>query len=166
MVRVDNRLIHGQILEAWVPHIQAKCIIIADDNVAGDFFYETAMRIAVPSEIELIVITVAEFVKHYDMAKKGGKKTIVLFSTVTDAIKAYNLGFQFDELNIGNIHNDEYKICCAPFVFLSDNDIENIHQLLEEKKVRVRIKSLPRDRDVNFVDAISEYCGKSHKAGI
>ena len=51
LVRVDNRLVHGQILEAWVPFIKAKCIFVVDDNSASDFFCETVIRMAVPSEI-------------------------------------------------------------------------------------------------------------------
>jgi len=35
LVRVDSRLVHGQILEAWVPHVRAKCIIVVDNKVAG-----------------------------------------------------------------------------------------------------------------------------------
>jgi len=53
LVRVDERLIHGQILEAWVPFLKAACIIVANDGVAADFFRETVMRMAVPSETEL-----------------------------------------------------------------------------------------------------------------
>ncbi len=53
LVRVDNRLVHGQILEAWVPFIQAKCIMVVDDKHASDFFCETVIRMAVPSEIEI-----------------------------------------------------------------------------------------------------------------
>ena len=159
LVRVDNRLIHGQILEAWVPYVQAQCLIVVNDKVAGDFYYDTVMRIAVPSEIELIISPVEEFVNQYQFIQQGGKKTIVLFSTLADAAKAYNLGFKFDKLNIGNVYNDEYKICCAPSVFLCDSDIRDILQLLEEKKVAVEIKGLPRDRAVSIADVIGEYCG-------
>jgi PTS system mannose-specific IIB component len=38
LVRVDNRLVHGQIIEAWVPFIHAGCIVVVDDDVASDFF--------------------------------------------------------------------------------------------------------------------------------
>jgi mannose/fructose/N-acetylgalactosamine-specific phosphotransferase system component IIB len=53
LVRVDNRLVHGQILEAWVPFVEARCIMVVDDNSAGDFFCETVIRMAVPSDIEV-----------------------------------------------------------------------------------------------------------------
>jgi mannose/fructose/N-acetylgalactosamine-specific phosphotransferase system component IIB len=65
LVRVDNRLVHGQILEAWVPFLQAACIIVVDDHVAGDFFRETVIKMAVPSEVEVIVSSVKSFSTNF-----------------------------------------------------------------------------------------------------
>jgi PTS system mannose-specific IIB component len=161
LVRVDNRLVHGQILEAWVPFIRAKCIIVVNDNAASDFYCETVIRMAVPSEIEVILSTVEEFVKNYNFAQKGGKKTIVLFSNVADVSRAYNLGFHFDKLNIGNIYNEEYKICHAPSVFLCENEINDILKLLENDGVAIEIKRVPRERAVNIKDIIKDCCQKT-----
>jgi mannose/fructose/N-acetylgalactosamine-specific phosphotransferase system component IIB len=160
LVRVDNRLVHGQILEAWVPYIKAQCIIVVSDNVASDFFCETVIRMAVPSEIEVIISPVEEFAKHYTYTHDGGKKTIVLFSSIADVSKAYKLGFHFDKLNIGNIYNEEYKICCAPSVFLCDKEIQEILELLEKDGVAIEIKRVPRERAVNVHDIIKKYCAE------
>jgi PTS system mannose-specific IIB component len=158
LVRVDNRLVHGQILEAWVPYIKARCIMVVNDNTAGDFFCETVIRMAVPSEIEVIISTVDEFVKNYAFERNSGKRTIVLFSTVADVIRAYNLGFHFDKLNIGNIYNEEFKICCSPSVFLCDNEIQDILTLLEKDGVAIEVKPVPREKAVNIQEVIKKYC--------
>ena len=50
LVRVDNRLVHGQIIEGWVPYVRANCIFVVDDDVASDFFRETVIKMAVPRE--------------------------------------------------------------------------------------------------------------------
>ncbi len=158
LVRVDNRLVHGQILEAWVPYIKAQCIIVVDDNIFGDVFSETVIRMAVPSEIELIISSVDDFAQNYIFAHDGGKKTIVLFSNIADVCRAFNLGFHFDKLNIGNIHNEEYKICCSPSVFLCDKEIQDILTLLEKAGVVIEIKRVPRERAVNIKEALKDYC--------
>ena len=95
LVRVDNRLVHGQILEAWVPFIKAKCIMVVDDNAASDFFCETVIRMAVPSEIEINICSVEDFIANYVYAQGKGKKTIVLFSNIADAMRAYSGGISF-----------------------------------------------------------------------
>jgi mannose/fructose/N-acetylgalactosamine-specific phosphotransferase system component IIB len=158
LVRIDNRLVHGQILEAWVPYIKARCIMVVNDNTASDYFCETVIRMAVPSDIEVIISTVDEFVKNYTFIRNNGKKTIVLFSTVADVSRAYNLGFHFDKLNIGNIYNEEFKICCSPSVFLCDNEIQDILTLLETNGVAIEVKPVPREKAINIKEVISKYC--------
>ena len=158
LVRVDNRLVHGQILEAWVPFIKAKCIFVVEDNAASDFFCETVIRMAVPSEIELNILSVEDFAGHYAYKRGSGKRAIVLFSNIADACRAYKLGFHFDKLNIGNIHNEKYKLCCAPSVFLCDNEIQDIITLLENKGVLIELKRVPREKAVNIRDALKDFC--------
>jgi Phosphotransferase system, mannose/fructose/N-acetylgalactosamine-specific component IIB len=158
LVRVDNRLVHGQILEAWVPFIKAKCIFVVDDYSASDFFCETVIRMAVPSNIEVNIMSVDDFARLYAYKHDSGKRAIVLFSNIADACRAYKLGFHFDKLNIGNIHNEKYKICCAPSVFLCDNEIQDIVTLLENAGVLIELKRVPRERPVNIRDALKEYC--------
>jgi len=140
LVRVDNRLVHGQILEAWVPFIKAKCIMVVDNNSASDFFCETVIRMAVPSEIEVNICSVEDFAANYVYAQGEGKKTIVLFSSIADTLKAYQEGFHFEKLNIGNIHHEDYKVCCAPSVFLCEPEIQDILKLLEDKGVSIELK--------------------------
>ncbi len=158
LVRVDNRLVHGQILEAWVPFIKAKCIMVVDNNSASDFFCETVIRMAVPSEIEVNICSVEDFAANYVYAQGGGKKTIVLFSSIADALKVYQEGFHFKKLNIGNIHHEDYKVCCAPSVFLCEPEIQDILKLLEDKGVSIELKRVPREKAVNIKDALPEYC--------
>lgn len=158
LVRVDNRLVHGQILEAWVPFIKAKCIMVVDDNSASDFFCETVIRMAVPSEIEVNICSVDDFAANYIYKQGKGKKTIVLFSNIADALKAHQQGFHFEKLNIGNINHEEYKVCCAPSVFLCDTEIQDILKLLEDEGVAVELKRVPREKAVNIRDALKEYC--------
>lgn len=158
LVRVDNRLVHGQILEAWVPFIKAKCIMVVDDNSASDFFCETVIRMAVPSDIEVNICSVEDFAANFIFAQGSGKRTIVLFSSIADALRAYESGFRFDKLNIGNIHHEEYKVCCAPSVFLCETEVHDVIRLLEEKGVSVELKRVPREKAVDIKDALKESC--------
>jgi mannose/fructose/N-acetylgalactosamine-specific phosphotransferase system component IIB len=158
LVRVDNRLVHGQILEAWVPFIEAKCIMVVDDNAAGDFFCETVIRMAVPSDIEVNICAVGDFAANYVYAQGKGKKTIVLFSNIADALKVFQNGFHFEKLNIGNIHHEDYKVCCAPSVFLCETEIQDVLKLLQDNGVDVELKRVPREKAVNIKEALKEFC--------
>ena len=80
LVRIDNRLVHGQILEAWVPYVEAGCIVVVDDHVASDFFRETVIKMAVPREIEVIITSVVEFSRNSAIEPDNNKRTIPRFS--------------------------------------------------------------------------------------
>jgi mannose/fructose/N-acetylgalactosamine-specific phosphotransferase system component IIB len=161
LVRVDSRLVHGQILEAWVPHVKAKCIVVVDDKVAGDSFFETVIRMAVPSDMEVIISSVDDFVQNYTFTHGSGKNTIVLFSSIADACEAFGRGFRFDRLNIGNVYNNEYKICCSSSVFLCDEEISTIENLLKETGVFVELQRVPKGRAVNIKEALKDYWQKN-----
>jgi len=158
LVRIDNRLVHGQILEAWVPFIKAQCIIVVNDEVASDFYNETVIRMAVPSEIEVIINSVEEFSSHHITSQSGGKRTMVLFANLADAFKSYNLGFHFKKLNIGNIYNEKYDLSCASSVFLCDAEIKDMLCIMEKENIEIELKRVPREKDGNFKEILKEYC--------
>ena len=153
LVRIDNRLVHGQILEAWVPFLNASCIVVVDDQVASDFFRETVIRMAVPRNVDVIINSVEEFVKTTPFHQGGGHKTIVLFGAVSPARKAFEMGFRFNKLNIGNIYNDSYSICCTPSVLLSEKDVIDV-TFLRDSGVKIELRRVPREKPLDFFDAV------------
>jgi len=64
LIRIDNRLVHGQILEAWIPFISASHIVVVNDDVADDPFRESIIKMAVPREIEIRIYNIEEFARN------------------------------------------------------------------------------------------------------
>lgn len=155
LVRIDDRLIHGQILEAWLPFVKASCIVVADDNVANDFFRKSVIRMAVPNDIEVIVNSIEEFIKNCPNYKKQGKKTIVLFYDIDNALKAYTFGFKFQKLNIGCSQSKKNRKYYSPAVYLCEEDIENL-RFLVDSGVEIELRCVPRDKPLNFRDLIKK----------
>ncbi|MBI4633790.1 MAG: PTS sugar transporter subunit IIB [Deltaproteobacteria bacterium] len=157
LVRVDNRLIHGQILEAWLPFTGASRIVVVDDRVAGDFFHESVIRMAVPDSVDVIIISVEEFARNYADYAVNGQKAIVLFGTIADVLRAYKLGFKFNRLNIGNVESgDECGQSCSPSVVLGKNDIDDLLTLLNLAGVHIEMRRVPRETAVNIMDIIKK----------
>lgn len=151
LVRVDNRLVHGQILEAWLPYIKANFIIVADDEVASDLFRETVIKMAVPREIEVLVSAVEEFSQTYVSLNSSKRKAIVLFSSIESALRSHRTGFRFQKLNIGNVYSENYKMRCAASILLSEKDLSDI-QSLTEMGVAVECRCVPKDRPLDSKD--------------
>jgi PTS system mannose-specific IIB component len=149
LVRVDNRLVHGQIIETWLPFLKATRIVVVSDEVAGSFFRETVIRMAVPREVEVLIYGVEEF-GHSEIARQSDeKKTIVLFGGVNDTVRAFEAGFRFHALNIGNLYSDHCKLQCSPSVCLADDDIAHIRFLIGTG-VAVELRSVPSDKPLDF----------------
>ncbi len=158
LVRVDSRLVHGQIIETWLPYLKATRIIVVNDEVAGSFFRETVIRMAVPRDAEVLIYGVDEFGRSEVTREKENVKTIVLFSGVNDVVRAWAAGFRFTTLNIGNLYSENWKLQCSTSVCLADEDIAHI-QLLLDSGVTVELRSVPSDRVVNFRDLLGNRQG-------
>jgi PTS system mannose-specific IIB component len=153
LIRVDSRLVHGQIIETWLPFLKATRIVVVNDEVAGSFFRETVIRMAVPREAEVLIYGVDEFGSSEITRQNESVRTIVLFSGVSDVARAWVAGFRFKTLNIGNLYSENFKLQCSTSVCLADEDMAHIRFLLDSG-VSVEMRSVPSDRIVDFRDLL------------
>lgn len=104
LVRIDSRLIHGQVCTQWLYRTNGKKVYIIDDSIAGDDFLTSIFEMATPVGTELEVITAIEAGKRYQEDELGDIDPIfILFKDMPMAYKAYNAGFKFPSLQIGGI---------------------------------------------------------------
>ncbi|OPL15304.1 MAG: hypothetical protein AVO39_02615 [delta proteobacterium MLS_D] len=161
LVRIDNRLVHGQILESWVPFLHASSIVVVNDEVAGDIFRESVIRMAVPRDIEVVFCGIDGFAQRQNSEQEGDNRgnTIILFESIGDVIRAYRLGFRFEALNVGNVQNKGDRTRkIGTRVHMSDGEIEDL-MMLVRLGVDVEIRSVPRDRSVSFAEAVGNARG-------
>lgn len=148
LARVDNRLIHGQVLEAWVPYVQADCIVVASDEVAGKPLQKKLMAAAVPREINVVIGNLSEIAEFF-ARDETSRRILLLFSCPAAALEGYRRGITFSELNLGNIPGGEgrHRISCT--VSLGEDDLDFFRQL-EACGVRVTVRCLPSDADLDW----------------
>jgi len=149
LVRVDSRLVHGQIIETWLPFLKATRIIVVNDEVAGNFFRETVIRMAVPRDVEVLIYGVDEFGRSDAARQTENEMAIVLFSGVNDVVRSWEAGFRFKKLNIGNLYSENWVLQCSTSVCLADEDIAHVRFLIDAG-VTVELRSVPSDRMVDL----------------
>jgi mannose/fructose/N-acetylgalactosamine-specific phosphotransferase system component IIB len=149
LARIDTRLIHGQVLEAWVPSIHADCIVVANNQVAGIAFQRLLMEAAVPKRIRVVIGTIEEVAQTLVSADLAERRILLLFATSEDALRAHQLGVDFSELNIGNMHGGDGKLRLSCTIALDASDVENF-RLLEEQGVRIVSQCIPSDRQQSW----------------
>lgn len=122
--RIDNRLVHGQVVEAWLPHIRASILVVANDEVAADELRQEIMSLAVPSSVTLLCCPVKEIATELRRLeqKQHDQHTMVLFASCEDARAAHMTGLDFPVLNIGNLHYGPGKEQICEHIALSSAD--------------------------------------------
>nr|WP_320050639.1 PTS sugar transporter subunit IIB [uncultured Desulfuromonas sp.] len=149
LARVDNRLIHGQVLEAWVPYVQADCLIVVDDTVSQDPFRKQLMIAVVPGELTVEVCSHSEVEQLCHGHLVESRNVILLFATPQDALLAYQEGLHFASLNLGNMHACEGKRCISRTLFVDSHDQEYLNTLCEHGVV-ISAQCIPTDRALKW----------------
>ena len=149
LVRIDNRFVHGQILEGWIPFTKATCIVVASDMAARSPIQKMAMEACETCGLKINVFDVEDAVNRLTKGEFDKARVVLIFGTTDEAVRALNLGLAVEEVNVGNIHFCPGKVQISPSVSVDKADLENF-KVLSERGVRVVIRCVPSDpsRDV------------------
>jgi len=132
--RVDGRLIHGQVAIAWTRLLLIDEIIVVSNDTAEDETQSMLLEIACPPGIELSVCSVDEGIEKVMAEDFDGNKTMIIFKTLDDALKAVEGGVELESLNIGGVYFEEGKKKFEKALCLDSKDEEIIRKL--SKKVK------------------------------
>ena len=155
LARVDDRLIHGQVVVGWASSLKANHIVVINDEAAGSDVQKLLFRMATPTEIKLSVLTVAEAALKINGRAFDDEDTILLFKNPQDPYEMIKAGGRISELNIGGMHFFEGKWQLCDAVFVDDNDIETF-KLLDEMKVLLEVRMVPTDAKRDIMKVIEE----------
>lgn len=151
LVRVDNRLVHGQVLEAWVPALEAQGILVADDEAASNVLARSAMALAIHPRLKFEVLPLAAAA---DLLRQGGKgppspRTLVLLRDVGDAAALKGAGVAIPQLNLGNVHFRDGRKQVSQSIFLDGGELEVLGQLAAEGTV-VEARAVPSEQPLTL----------------
>ena len=149
LVRVDNRLIHGQVVEAWLPHLKVSRVVVADDEAASSPLVRAAMALAVPSAIEVLILPLTQV--DFASLSRDSLKTLVLLRDVAAAPFCQLHGLKLEHLNLGNVHFGTGRKQVSPSVFLTEAELQMLARLGTEG-VRVEARAVPSEKPVELAE--------------
>lgn len=153
LARIDNRLIHGQVLVKWTAQTRADSICIVDDDVAQDAMLIGLFNMAIPKGTTLEVLT-AEEVAGFLSAQKG--RALLIFKDIQHAETALNTGVPMKKLQVAGLGRREGRVQVYPTVYLSQPDAECLCKM-EQKGVEVYFQALPEQPIVPLERALQEH---------
>ncbi len=155
LVRVDDRLVHGQVVEGWLRVVQAGIIVVACDEAAGDDFQACLMRLAVPADVQVKVLKLAETAEIFKRGDWAKERVLLLVSGVQEVCRLVDLGVGIESVNVGGLHDCPGRKMITPSLFLGKEDEKALRVLLC-KKITVETRALPND-ELHYV---GEYLNK------
>ncbi len=148
--RIDDRLIHGQVIVGWVKRLRLNCIIVANDEAATDYVQKSLMALAIPQdEVKSFFWTLEETVVKVNSGAVASYHYILLVNSVFDAYKLIDLGLKATELNIGGLHFKNNKSQYSTSIFLDETDIDLLEDL-QKRGIKITAQPLPDDSCVEL----------------
>ena len=156
-MRMDDRMIHGQIVTAWIKESQADTILLADDKAAGDPTQQMILKFAVPAGIKLIIVTMKEAYQIIcDDSKKGNALLIV--RNPKTAYELFDMGFRIDAINVGNISNSKSQTGRTRLlsnIYVEQTDVEYLRKI-HDLGIRLDVRAVPTDKSIDGMELISK----------
>jgi len=126
-LRIDDRLIHGQVLVGWLPILKSKQVLVANDKVAGDPLRQEMMNISIPQGVSLVFKPPSEIARINVIPKD----TLVLVSSPKDAWLCLQGGLLPETLNIGGMHAKPGKREIQEALHIDEEDNEYLEMIIK-----------------------------------
>lgn len=134
-LRVDDRLIHGQVAMTWTKQLAVQGIVVANDEAANDNTQKMALKMAVPGGIKSLIKPVDEAIRILNNPKASRMRILVLTRTVKDALKIRQSVGEIGFLNIGNTGRFDgidvsEKLVLTPTIMLTKTEQQALKDLV------------------------------------
>lgn len=132
LLRIDERLLHGQVARNWMKEVGADVIVVANDPVNEDEKQQHLMDLVTPMGSKSYFFGLSEAsTKIKDLEEEDA---LVLVETPEDALKLIEDGIEIDSVNVGNIHQSSGKKQVNDNVYLGEDDIKALKQIKDAGK--------------------------------
>lgn len=148
LCRVDDRLVHGQVVIGWGRSLAIELIVLVDDTVAASQWEQDLYRMAVPPEIEVRFTTIADASTHLAEWRSGARRTLILTGDLPSMIALHAADpSSIHEVNLGGIHHRAGRRERLPYLYLTDDELRSL-LALEAAGADVRAQDLPTSAPV------------------
>lgn len=156
LVRIDFRLIHGQVITKWMKHVVADTIIVVDDALAADEFMASIYTMAAPSDVEVLVYSVEKATNEWHENQFNNKNILMLFKDVASLYKAYELKMPFDKVQIGGLGSGPKKKKVFGPINMEESEFELLNQMHKDN-VEIYLHQVPDEKSMGFDKVIQKF---------
>jgi len=144
LARIDDRLIHGQVVTVWSKETKCQRIIVCNDDVANDEIRRTLLTQVAPPGVQSHVVSIEKAVKVINNPKYEKDIVLLLFTNPTDVLRLVEAGIDIKSVNIGGMSFKEGKTQVTGAISVNDQDIQSF-KTLNDKNIELEIRKVASD---------------------
>ena len=148
--RVDDRLIHGQVVQAWLPELNVDEVVIPWGKHREGPLNKSLLRLSLPYEYDLTVLDSHQVVQY---ARNSAKRLFLLMSSLQEMADLIEDGLQIKSINIGGMHFKDNAQKLAENVFLDEQD-KHLLKMMAGLGIRIETRSVPNATSVTVTEAL------------
>ena len=147
--RIDDRLIHGQVVVGWGQPLDVGFIVLVDDDVATSEWEQELYRMGVPPEMEVHFASVADAARRHGEWMADPRPGILLTGDIATMRRLVDAVDTLRAVNLGGIHHRAGRVQRLRYVFLSPDE-ERALRALAERGVTITAQDVPAARPVSL----------------
>lgn len=152
-VRMDERLIHGQVAGIWAPSLHTQRIIVINHEAAADTLQKSSLRMAAPTSMRLSVLPVESAAKNIRSGKYGKQRLFLVFKNPTDVLRYLKAGGKLTHVNVGNMSYKEGSKDITKSIKVLDEEID-VFESIAAMDINVTAQLVPNDPVIDFMDKL------------
>lgn len=148
LVRIDDRLIHGQVATTWTRNYEIEQILIIDDKAKNDPVAQSVANFAVPAGVKVVIFGVKQF---GEILKKTEikKRTLLLLTNPIDILYLVNEGLNIKEVNAGGMRFNETRKRLSKAISVTEEEHQAFMELMD-KGIHINVQMVPKDPRVDY----------------
>lgn len=149
MIRIDDRLIHGQIVAAWGKSLSIRRIWIVDDGVAKDAFITNVMKMVAPPDAELVITGTDQIPTLLPEFNDSDKNTLILVKYPKVARLLFDAGVTLRELNVGGMGANADRKKLFKNISASEEELAEL-KAMKQAGIKVYFQVTPNEKQTVF----------------
>ena len=131
LLRIDDRLIHGQVATSWAKAVKCEAIFAISDEVANDELRKELLLQIAPPHLKAYVIPVDKAIKVYNNPKYASRNILMLVTKPEDAVRLIEGGLRIDTINVGGMTHKEGNKQLSDAVTVNPSNVAAFKKLLD-----------------------------------
>ncbi|HEL0246488.1 TPA: PTS sugar transporter subunit IIB [Streptococcus equi subsp. zooepidemicus] len=158
-IRVDDRLIHGQVAVVWTKELNAPLLVVANDEAAKNEITQMTLKMAVPNGMKLLIRSVEDSIKVFNDPRAVDKRIFVIVSSIKDACQIAKQVKDLEAVNVANVgrfdkSDPATKVKLASTLLLNPAELEAAKELVSLPNLDVFNQVLPSNNKVSLSQLI------------